>query len=150
MSYQYRTSTRGDHKNSCAHDWRARKEEITHRFKLEDLKFDGYPDPSIFSNWYRFLKATRILFTRRKLVGIVKVHWDSIMRDCIRHGVAIKSWAEIKEKLKEKYLPEYYRNRLLDQLHNLRPRDISVQDYIAKFEDLTLCCDVRALFSYRN
>ena len=111
MSYQYRTSTRGDHKSSCAHDWRAKKEEITHRFKLEDLKFDGYPDPSVFSNWladiecyfdwYRFLKATRILFTRRKLVGLVKVQWDSIVRDCIRHGVAIESWAEIKEKLKE-------------------------------------------------
>jgi len=42
---------------------------------------------------------------------------------------------ETKEKRKEKYVPEYYRNHLLDQLYNLRQNDISVQDYIAKFED---------------
>ena len=49
----------------------------------------------------------------------------------------------MKEKLKEKYLPKYYRNRLLDQLHNLRQTDMSIQDYIAKFEDLTLRYDER-------
>jgi len=31
----------GDYKSSGAHDWRVRKGEITRRFKLEDLKFDG-------------------------------------------------------------------------------------------------------------
>jgi len=42
----------------------------------------------------------------------------------------------MKEKLKEKYLPEYYRTCILNQLHNLCQGDISIQDYIAKFEDL--------------
>ena len=49
----------------------------------------------------------------------------------------------MKENLKEKYLPEYNRKCLLDLLHNLCLGDMSVQDYIAKFEDLTFCCDVR-------
>jgi len=48
----------------------------------------------------------------------------------------------MKEKLKEKYLPEYYRNSLLDQLYNLHQDDISVQDNIAKFKDSTLRYDV--------
>jgi len=38
----------------------------------------------------------------------------------------------MKEKLKEKYLLEYYKSRLLDKLRNLRQSDISIQDYIAK------------------
>jgi len=32
---------------------------------------------------------------------------------------------------------QYYKNNLLDQLHNLRQDHMSVQDYIAAFEDLT-------------
>ena len=46
MNNQYRTCTRGDYKNSHAHDWRVvKKEEITSKFRLENLNFDGYPDP---------------------------------------------------------------------------------------------------------
>ena len=56
MSYQYRTCTRDDHESSCAHCWRVRKEEIAHRFKLEDFKFDGYCDPSVFSDWLANMK----------------------------------------------------------------------------------------------
>ena len=54
----------------------------------------------------------------------------------------------MKEKLKGKYLFEYYRDHFLDQLYNLRQSDMPVQDYIAKFEDLILCCDVREHCSY--
>jgi len=50
MNYQYRTCTRGDHESSCAHDCHARKEKIARRFKLEDPKFDGYCDSSVFSD----------------------------------------------------------------------------------------------------
>jgi len=37
---------------------------------------------------------------------------------------------------------EGYRHCLLDKLHNLRQGDLSVRDYIARFEDLTRRCDV--------
>ena len=43
-----------------------------------------------------------------------------------------------ENKHKEIYLPESYRNRLLDKLHNLRQGSMSLQDYIARFD-----CDVR-------
>jgi len=38
---------------------------------------------------------------------------------------------------------QYYKNHLLDQLHNLRQGHMSVQDYITIFEDLTRRSDVR-------
>ena len=60
----------------CVHDWRARKEKIVRRFKLEDPKFNDYCDPSAFSDWlaimkyyfdwYELLEVTRVLFAKRK------------------------------------------------------------------------------------
>jgi len=47
MNYQYKDRIRGDYKSS-AHDWRARKQKVARRFKLEDFKFDDYHDPSVF------------------------------------------------------------------------------------------------------
>ena len=49
------------------------------KFKLENLKFDGYSDLSVFSDWltnmyyfdwYGFLEATRVLFARRKICSV--------------------------------------------------------------------------------
>ena len=40
-------------------------------------------------------------------------------------------------------ISQYYRDHLLDQLHNLRQGDMSIQDYIAIFKDLTNRSDVR-------
>ena len=67
-----------------AHDWRVRKEKIARRFKLEDPKFDGFYDPSVFSDWlanmecyfdwYGFFKATKVLFARRKLVVSARIY----------------------------------------------------------------------------
>ena len=51
MSYQYRIYTRGDYESGDAHDWCARKDEIACRFRIEDSKFDGYCDPSVFRDW---------------------------------------------------------------------------------------------------
>ena len=137
MSYQYRACTRGDYESS-AYDWRARKEEIACIFKLEDPKFDNYCDPSVYSDWltnmeyyfdwYGFPDAARVVFARRKLVWSARIYWDSIVRVHVRRKVVIESWEEIKEKLKEKYLLKYYKNRLLDLLRNLHQGNMSVQD----------------------
>jgi len=79
MSYQYKICTRDDYESSDAHDWHGRKDEITRRVKIEDPKFDGYYDLSVFSNWltdvecyfdwYRFSDEAKLLFARRKLIG---------------------------------------------------------------------------------
>jgi len=51
INSQYWACTRGDHESSHIHDWRARKEKIARKVKLEDPKFDGYCDPSVFFDW---------------------------------------------------------------------------------------------------
>jgi len=99
-----------------------------------------------YFDWYEFSEAARILFVRRKLIGSARINRDSIVRDCMRRRVVIESCEKKKEKFK--CIFEYYKNRLLDQLQNLRQGDMSVQDYITKFEDLTLRCDVREHHSH--
>ena len=93
--------TRGDHAISCIHDWRAKKEKIACKVKLENPNFDGYYSPSVFCdwltdiecylNWYELFDAARVLFARRKLVSSVRSYWESIERDCIRRRVALES-----------------------------------------------------------
>jgi len=49
----------------------------------------------------------------------------------------------MKQKFKEKYLPDTYKHRLLDKLHCLPQGSRSVQDYTTEFDNLTLRCEVR-------
>ena len=49
----------------------------------------------------------------------------------------------MKKKLKEKYLFDFYKHRLLDKLHNFCQGSRSVQEYTTDFDDLTLRCEVQ-------
>jgi len=44
----------------------------------------------------------------------------------------------MKQKIKERYLFDFYKHRLLDKLQCLRQGTRSVQDYTTEFDDLTL------------
>jgi len=48
-------------------------------------------------------------------MGSVRTYWISEARDCTRRKIFIESWEEMKSILRDKYLPEYYRQRLLDE-----------------------------------
>jgi len=49
----------------------------------------------------------------------------------------------MKQKLKEKYLPNFYKHHLLDKLHSLRQCSRSAKDYTTEFDNLTLRCEVQ-------
>ena len=49
----------------------------------------------------------------------------------------------MKQKLKEKHLPDSYKHRLLDKLHSIRQDSRLVQEYITDFGDLTLRCELQ-------
>jgi len=60
----------------------------------------------------------------------------------------------MKQELKEKYILDFYKHRLLDKLHSLRQSSRSVQVYTIEFNGLTLR-EVRedsyqAIFRYRS
>ena len=49
----------------------------------------------------------------------------------------------MKEKLKAKYLPVSFRQRMLDDWQNLKQGSKPVSDYIAKFDEFMSRCDIR-------
>lgn len=54
----------------------------------------------------------------------------------------IASLVEMREKIKEKYVPCHYHTRLLEQYHAICQRSSSITDYIMRFDDGRLRCGV--------
>jgi len=86
----------------------------------------------------------KIQFSRMRLIKPARIYWTLIKTIRERqHKNLVESWEKMKDKLKEKYLLEFYMDHLLDKLHNLCRDNMSVRDYIARVDYLTLCCDMR-------
>jgi hypothetical protein len=49
----------------------------------------------------------------------------------------------MKQKLQEKYLPQSYRNKLLDQWNNLKQGNKSINKYIIQFNDYMMRCAIK-------
>jgi hypothetical protein len=51
-----------------------------------------------------------------KLIDEAKIYWIDV-GDCLetRGKLLITDWIKMKQKLQEKYLPQSYKNKLLDQ-----------------------------------
>jgi hypothetical protein len=61
----------------------------------------------------------------------------------MRDKPPITDWIKMKQKLQEKYLPQSYRNKLLDQWNNLRQGNKSINEYITQFNDYMIRCAIR-------
>ena len=79
----------------------------------------------------------RVRFSKIKLVGLAKIWWTGVEGDIGRMGLPpISTWEEMKAKLREKYMPTYYYDKLCDKLINLRQNNMSVAEYMHKFDEL--------------
>jgi len=66
-----------------------------------------------------------------KLISEAKNYWREV-EDCLemRGKLPITDWIKMKQTLQEKYLPQSYRNKLLDQWNNLRQGNKTINEYI--------------------
>ncbi|XP_020683447.1 uncharacterized protein LOC110100337 [Dendrobium catenatum] len=121
--------------------------------KIDLPEFEGRLDPDEFLNWihtvervieFKEVAADRIV----KLVAIklrkhASLWWENLKRNRTREGKSkITDWDKMKKELHCKYLPEQYRQELFLKLHRLNQRQLSVEEYAAKFEQLALKCDL--------
>ncbi|XP_038985543.1 uncharacterized protein LOC120111737 [Phoenix dactylifera] len=124
-------------------------EDIMRGIRIEAPTFDGRLDPKVFSDWlhemdhffewYNLSEGKRVRFARMKLLGRAKLFWqDTEQLLARRHQPAITDWVEMKEKLKEKYLPLSYQADLLDRWNNLRQGSRTATDYIAQFDEFMM------------
>ena len=127
--------------------------DITRKVKIEAPEYDGKLDPNVFLDWlsnlddyfdwYDMNDLQRVRFARMKLTGPAKKYWQTVQRNLERLGQPqIEVWAEMKMKLKEKYLPTHYRSQLMNQLLNLKQTS-NVTDYMTRFDELMLRCDIQ-------
>lgn len=70
-----------------------------------------------YFDWCEMSEHHRVRFAKMKLVGEDKMYWINIERQIERssHDL-IMYWDEMKEKLKEIYLPITYKDHLMDEL----------------------------------
>ena len=78
-----------------------------------------------------------------KLVGKAIEWWSGVERRAARAGdEPITHWEEMKEILKEKYVPLAYKECLLDQWQSLRQGNMTAAEYIDKFEEFMVRCNI--------
>ncbi|KAI0522935.1 hypothetical protein KFK09_005324 [Dendrobium nobile] len=92
----------------------------------------------------REVPAERIV----KLVAIklkkgASLWWENLKRSREREGRSkITSWEKMKKEMQRKYLTDYHRRNLFLRLHRLQQQNLSVEEYVAEFEQLSLKCDL--------
>ncbi|KAI9166035.1 hypothetical protein LWI28_025083 [Acer negundo] len=124
------------------------------RVKVDALEFDGRLDANVFLDrlaamddyfkWYPMSDEQKICFAKLKLVGSIKKYWQNIQMQYDHLGQnPITLWSEMKIRLREKYLPTYYRSALLDQYLNIKQSSSNVNDYMSVFDDLLIRCNIK-------
>ncbi|KAI5347625.1 hypothetical protein L3X38_000512 [Prunus dulcis] len=97
-----------------------------------------------YFEWHDMSEAWRVRFAKIKLVGQAGLFWTNVETQLERAGEEpIIHWGKMKERLKQKYLPLSYQQSLLDEWQTLRQDNMRVAEYIAKFEEFMLRCDIR-------
>ncbi|KAK8954863.1 hypothetical protein KSP39_PZI002830 [Platanthera zijinensis] len=125
------------------------EDDLIRRLRIDAPTFDGHLDPKAFSDWlmdmdhffdwYEMNDERRIRFAKMKLVGQAKIFWVSVERSLERNGYyPVTRWEEMKQRLRDKYLPASYREQLLDQLYALRQGSLSVAEYMTRFDELVV------------
>ncbi|XP_058222520.1 uncharacterized protein LOC131332354 [Rhododendron vialii] len=110
--------------------------------------FEGKLDPEQYCDWVASLEAffewknmteeRKVQFVATKLKGHALVWWQQYQRSRDRRGVPrVGTWAEMKLKLDEKFLPLDYSHSLYQKFHRLRHHnEQSVADYTKQFYKL--------------
>ncbi|XP_028056995.1 uncharacterized protein LOC114260987 [Camellia sinensis] len=123
--------------------------DITKKIKMEVPDFEGKVNPTLFHDWlasieeyfdwYDMADDRRVRFAKMKLVGLAKIWWMGVEGDIRRLGQPpISTWQEMKAKLKEKYMPSNYHEKLCEQLIELKQNRMTVAEYMQKFDELKM------------
>ena len=96
-----------------------------------------------YFDWYQLPEGRRIQFAHMKLTGQAQIYWQNLQSsvEC-RQDTIITTWAEMKGRLREKFIPACYRPMIIDEWQYLCQGDGTVVDYISRFDDLMIWCNL--------
>ena len=129
----------------------------------EAQTFDGHQDPWTFINWLDemgqffdqicWLDANMVRFARTKLISRARDFWHSI--ENLRKGrskPAIIDWNEMKQILREKYVPQSYQENYQPQSSHgnfLHHRQYSTRKHLIHRQDFTAVAkDLRNIIKF--
>ncbi|KAG6778073.1 hypothetical protein POTOM_017918 [Populus tomentosa] len=141
-------------------------DELTKRIKIDVPDFYGKLDPHAFEDWLTAIEDyfdwfvvaenRKTRYVRLKLKGHARAWWGSVEEQLRRtQRPAISDWEEMKERLKEKYLPIDYEQMMFEEMLQLRQGSSTVDQYTDRFHELTtrsriVETDQQTLARYRN
>jgi hypothetical protein len=125
--------------------------------KLEPHAFEDWLTAiEDYFDWFAVLEERKVRYIRMKLKGHARVWWGSVEEQLRRtQRPPISHWEEMKERLKEKYLPIDYEQMMFEEMLQLRQGTLIVEQYTDKFHELTVRSkivetDQQTLARYRN
>ena len=96
-----------------------------------------------YFEWYTMSEERKVKFAKFRLIRQARLYWGNVERlSRQRRDPYIASWKDMKLKLRAKYLPFSYEQRLLDQWQKMTQGNQIVSEYIAIFDEYVMRCGV--------
>ncbi|XP_057958404.1 uncharacterized protein LOC131151170 [Malania oleifera] len=116
--------------------------------RLKPSAFVGSVDPVRAKNWIQKIKKVldvlnctenqKVTFSTFKLAREAKKWWVSVKKmEELRLILVALTWARFKELFFEQYFPATVRNANMEEFMNLTQESLTVQQYAAKFQELS-------------
>ena len=93
-----------------------------------------------YFRWYRMDTDLCVEYAEMRLRGQAKIFWENEYLAAERRGLPITTWAEMVQKLRNKYVPRQYEATLFLSWLDLRQGKSPVRDYIQTFEECRMRC----------
>ncbi|XP_041011327.1 uncharacterized protein LOC121255090 [Juglans microcarpa x Juglans regia] len=117
--------------------------------KIDVPNFFGKLEPNAFEdwlmaikdyfNWFAVSEDRKVHYVRMKLKGHARAWWGSVEEQLRRtRRPTISNWEEMKERLKEKYLPIDYEQMMFEEILQLRQGSLSVDQFTDRFHELSV------------
>ncbi|KAJ0010947.1 hypothetical protein Pint_32911 [Pistacia integerrima] len=92
-----------------------------------------------YFEWKPMAENRKVLFVKLKLKGTALQWWKRVEEQRAQQGkLKISTWQHMKTKLWKQFLPADYTMELYEGLHCLKQNNMSVEEYFAEFNNLSI------------
>ena len=96
-----------------------------------------------YFDWFQLPESRRVQFAQMRLAGQARIFWRNLQITAERRREPpVTSWEEMKSRMRRKFIPVCYRQMIIDEWQRLREGDGTVADYIARFDELMIRCNI--------